>query len=35
LLLPSLMRLMFVKHERKAVAPTRGERPRLVATEAA
>ena len=35
LLLPSLMRLMFAKRERKAVAPPRGERPRLVGAEAA
>ena len=30
LLLPSLMRLSFAKRERKAIAPPRGERPRMV-----
>jgi multidrug efflux pump subunit AcrB len=35
LLLPSLMRLMFPHRERKALAPLRGERPRLVESEAA
>src|SRR6185369_15542961 len=36
LLLPSLMRLIFVARERKQlVAPPRGQRPRAIATEAA
>jgi len=35
LLLPSLMRLIFVARERKLVAPPRGQRPRAIATEAA
>ncbi|HEX6832069.1 MAG TPA: efflux RND transporter permease subunit [Rudaea sp.] len=35
LLLPSLMRLMFVKRERKLLAPPRGQRPRVVGVEAA
>ncbi|QBB71110.1 efflux RND transporter permease subunit [Pseudolysobacter antarcticus] len=35
LLLPSLMRLVFVRKQRKALAPPRGERPRIVEAEAA
>jgi multidrug efflux pump subunit AcrB len=34
LLLPSLMRLIFVKRERKAVVPPRGQRPRAIGAEA-
>jgi len=35
LLLPSLMRLSFARKQRKALAPPRGERPRIVEAEAA
>ena len=34
LLLPSLMRLIFVARERKLIAPPRGQRPRAVETDA-